>query len=33
MLTMKEVVLERIADVWNERLQVLDGLMYSMIRD
>jgi hypothetical protein len=33
MLTMSEAIPERIADVWNERLQALDSLMYAMSRD
>jgi hypothetical protein len=33
MLTVKEAILESVADVWNERLQALDGLMYAMTRD
>ncbi len=33
MLTMPEAIPERIADVWNERLQALDSLMYAMSRD
>ncbi len=33
MLTVKDAILERVADVWNERLQALDELMYAMTRD
>lgn len=33
MLTMSEAIPERVADVWTERLQALDGLMYAMSRD
>lgn len=33
MLTMSEAIPERVADVWTERLQALDSLMYAMSRD
>ncbi|MBP7687713.1 MAG: hypothetical protein KA765_07390 [Thermoflexales bacterium] len=33
MLSMSEAIPERIADVWTERLQALDSLMYAMSRD
>ncbi|MFN8596511.1 MAG: hypothetical protein U0559_10055 [Anaerolineae bacterium] len=33
MLTMNQVTFERVADVWDERLQALDNLMYAMTSD
>jgi len=33
MLTMSQAIPERVADVWTERLQALDSLMYAMSRD
>ncbi len=33
MLSMSEAIPERVADVWTERLQALDSLMYAMSRD